>query len=327
MKQQTKIPILLVCSAVAFSGCSSSSNLRKFKDDDLQKEIPVEMAKKFEVRDTSSASPTPTPVPVVKKTSSVRRKKIKVKETAKVSTPLIPPVRKISPMPFDVGEKLNYDIRYVGVTAGYFNTEVMPFKVVNDRKVYHFQAHAKTVKLFELVYRVNDLLESFWDEEGAFSHRFTMDLDESKQTRKLIELYDYDKKKSFFWNRIDHVQKGFSEQKEQYDIALWSQDPISSLYYLRIAPLPKDPNQEFRFPIILDGKPWEGVIHFLGKERVYAGGRYFESNVYKLENYQNGEVKNKDNKVWISDDEHRYVLRVEAKIKVGSFAVALDKIL
>ena len=37
---------------------------------------------------------------------------------------------------------------------------------------------------------------------------------------------------------------------------------------------------ELRFPIILDGKPWEGAIHFVGKERIYAGGKYFETNQF-----------------------------------------------
>ena len=126
---------------------------------------------------------------------------------------------------------------------------------------------------------------------------------------------------------MDHVDKGFREQKEQRDIALWSQDPLSALYFMRTVALPKEPNVEFRFPVILDGKPWECVVGYLGVEKIYAGGKYFEADTYSLQNYENGQLKNKDNRVWISRDEHRYVLRIEAKLRVGSFAVALDKIL
>ncbi len=321
----------VVVSTVSFSliliiqGCSSSSNLRKFKDEDLQKEIPADIAKRFEVKD---ATPTPTPESVVVTQPTRSKKKKAPKKEPKVTKQvLVPPVRTIDPMPFEVGEKLAYGIRFIGVTAGYFNTEVLPMKTVDDRKVYHLHGAAKTVKLFELVYRVNDQIDSFWDAEGLYSHKFTMDLDESKQTRKVIELYDYDNKKSFYWNRVDHVEKGFKEQKEQYDIALWSQDPLSSLYYFRVLALPKEVGKETRFPLVLDGKPWESVVRYLGREKIYAGGRDFEADAYQLENYQNGELKNKDNKVWLSADVHRYVLRIEAKLKVGSFAVALDKIL
>ena len=316
--------------------CSSSGNLRKFNDADIDNAVSSDVAKKFQVKDTLDPTPTPspTPAPEPKKKSKKKKHEAKVKkdETAEPTpTPELkaePPMRRPSIVPFDVGEKLQYDIRYVGVTAGYFSIEVLPFKFVNDRQSYHFQGKAKTVKLFELIYRVDDSIESYVDYNGLYSERFTMDLDESKQTRKLIELYDYDKKQSFYWNRIDHVKNGYKEEKQHYDIELWSQDPLSSLYYLRVAQLPKDPSQpEVKFPVILDGKPWELHVKYKKHEKVYAGGEEREADAYTLDSYQNGELKNRDNTIWISSDEHRYVLRIEAKVKVGTFAIALDKIL
>jgi hypothetical protein len=316
---------------ILFAACSSSNGLRKFKDDDLQ-QAPSDLAKKFEVKDADalpSPTPIPEPTPVAKKSRHHKTRHAKKENPLETPTPApkIPPVRLKNPMPFAIGEKLEYSIRYVGVPAGYFDVEVAPFKAVGDHKVYSLKGHARTVKIFELIYRVNDAIESFWDESGLYSLRFTMDLDESKQNRKLIELYDYDKQKSFYWNRVDHVEKGYSEKKEQYDIPLWAQDPLSTLYFLRVADLPTDPAKDFRFPIIIDGKPWEASVHYLDQEKIYAGGKYFEADVYSLENYQNGELKSRGNRVWISRDEHRYVLRIEAKVKVGAFAVALDSIL
>lgn len=321
---QPSLAFLLALSLITVS-CSSASNLRKFKDTDVNQDIPVEVAKKFEVKEVSEAAPTPTPAPAAKKKVVKAQPK---KEAAKVTAkPNVPPTRRTDPTPFAIGEKLQYGIRYIGVTAAYFNLELLPLKVVNDRKVFHIRGNAKTVSLFEFVYRVNDTIESYWDYDGLYSTRYTMDMDESKQSRKLIELYDYEKKQSYFWNRVDHVEKGFSEKKESFDIALWSQDPISSLYYIRTLDLPKEAGKEVRFPIILDGKPWEGIMRYIGKERIYGGGKYYEANKFSFETMQNGELKNKDNTIWMSDDEHRYILRIEAKVKIGSFAIALDKVL
>ncbi|MBU6153234.1 MAG: DUF3108 domain-containing protein [Bdellovibrionales bacterium] len=315
--------VLYACAVL--SACSTSS-LRKFDEGDLGKEISPDVATQFEIKeiDDPSATPSPAPAPSASKEKAKRKNKAKSLVEPVVKVPMI---RRIEPMPFQVGECLSYDLRYLGVTAATFQTEILPLKQIGDRKVYPLRAKAKTLSFFELVYRVNDTIESFWDFDGFFSHRFTMNLDESKQTRKVIELYDQEKNKSMYWNRVDHVEKGFKEQKENYTIKPFSQDPLSALFFLRVAPLPDAPGGEYRMPFVMDGKPWESVIRYLRTETIYAGGKNRDARVYELANYEQGELKNRDNTVWISVDEHRYLLRVETKLKVGSFAVALDKIL
>lgn len=320
-------PLILTSVLVQLTGCSST-HLRKFDGEDIGKEISTDVANKFEVKDIgASATPAPEPTPSAPAPRSKQKKKVKAGAEPASKAPVVPIVRRVEPMPFDVGERLSYDLRYIGVTAATFETEVLPAKQISDRKVLQLRAHAKTLSLFELVYRVDDTMESYWDFDGLYSHRFTMNLDESKQTRKVIELYDYDKNQSLYWNRVDHVEKGFKEQKENYTIKPMSQDPLSSLFFLRVAPLPSTPQGEYRMPVVMDGKPWESVIRYLRTETIYAGGKNREARVYHLENYEQGEIRNRDNTVWISTDEHRYLLRVETKVKVGSFAVALDKIL
>ena len=308
--------------------CSTSNKLRKFDEGDITKEAPADFAKRFEVKDLASATPTPAPVSEIKGAKKPKKEK-KVKEASPLAVEAknSPPIRRISPMPFEVGEKLNYDLRFVGVTAATFKMEVLPVKLVDDHKVYEIAARAKTVKLFEFVYRVDDRIQAFFDYDGIYAHRFAMDLDETKQNRKVLELYDYQKNQSFYWNRIDHVEKGLKEEKQTYDIQPWSHDPLTMLYYLRVAPLPVETSTEVRIPVIVDGKPWETAVRYLRTETIYAAGKNREARVYHLENYSGKELKNKDNTLWLSTDEHRYILRVETKLKVGSFAVALDQIL
>jgi hypothetical protein len=312
--------IALICTSC------STYHFRKFEEGDLGKEIPGDVAKKFEVKDLPSAPtavPSTHPVPVSSKKNALKPRKTNETEVVKSA----PPLRRTDPMPFEVGEKLSYDLRFLGVTAATFDTEVQPLKEVSGRKVYQLHARAKTVKLFELVYRADDLINSYWDYDSLYSLRFSMDLDESKQSRKVIELYDYEKNRSFYWNRIDHMEKGFMEQKENHAIKPWSQDALSSLFYLRAAPLPQETGREFRMSVVVDGKPWETVVRYLRTEQVFAAGAKREARVYHLENYQNGELKNRENTLWLSTDSRRYILRLETKLRVGTFAVALDKIL
>ena len=322
--------LTLACFLTLWCSCSTSNGLKKFDEGDIKKVLPVELANKFEVKDVDVSSPAVKPeVQVATPKIKIAKRKLPRVNPSKNSVvePVGPPKRRVEPLPFDTGEKLEYDIRYLGVTAGVFKLEVLPYKQLVDRKVYHFMASAKTVKIFELVYRVNDVIESFWDYEGLFSHKYTMDLDETKQNRKVIELYDYEKKKSFYWDRVNHIEKGISEKKESFDIQLWSQDPISMLFFFRTLNLPTHTEVESKFPVILDGKPLDCGFRYLKTEKVYAAGAYREANVFKLVTYQNGEPKNKENTVWLSTDEHHYILRIEAKVKVGSFAVALEKVI
>ena len=307
----------------ALGGCSSGP-LRKFEEGDLGKEMSEDLAKKFEIKDLPSSTPSPSPTPALETKTKKGKKK---KSEPKAPVARVIPDRRPGTMPFLVGEKLRYDIRFVGVTAAHMEIEVMPEKSVSERAVIPLRSKIKTVPVFDLVYRVDDNVFSYFDSQGMFSHRFTMDLDESKQSRKLIELYDYDKNMSFFWNRIQHSEKGFIEQKEAYPIKQWSQDPLSAIYFMRTVDLPTEAGREFRYPVILDGKPWETVLRFAGKEKIYAGGKDREALVYNVENYHKGELRNRENKIWFSNDEHRYVLRIETKMKVGFFAVALDQVL
>lgn len=317
MKHVTLRRLATLMTCTLLMSCAGDNGLRKFDSGDISKELTQVDISKFEVKDVSELDQKPK--------TDIVAKKSKIKG-AKVSKPIVPPLRRTEELPFTLEEKLFYDIRFVGVTAATFTMEMRPFKVVNDRKVFHLFGHCKTVKLFELVYRVDDKVESFWDYDGLYSHRLTMDLDETKQSRKLIELYDYERKKSIYWNRVDHAEKGFSEQKVENDIKLWSQDPLSLLYYIRVAKLPLVKGEALSIPIILDGKSWDAVLIFDRKEKILVGNKNYDANVYKLDNFLNGELKNKDNTVWISDDEKRYILRIEAKVKVGTFAIALDKI-
>jgi hypothetical protein len=320
------------------AACSTSNHLRKIEEGDLSKELSPDLAKRFEVKDFSGASPSPSPLPTPaapekpgkkkgKKGPAMKEKELAPKEPKEPTVSATPPSMRPSPMPFEEGERLSYDVRYLGVTAATVEVEVGPVKLVNDRRVYELRGHARTQKLFELVYRVDDRIQSYWDYDGLYSHRFSMDLDESKQNRKLIELYDYEKRQSFFWNRIDHVEKGYSEEKRTEDILPWSQDLLSGLYYMRVAPLPVDSSVPFRMPVIVDGRPWESVITYLRTEQIFAGGKNREARVYRVENYSRGELKNKENTLWVSTGERRHVLRIETKVKVGYFAIALDKIL
>jgi hypothetical protein len=149
--------------------------------------------------------------------------------------------------------------------------------------------------------------------------------DESKQYRDSLELYDHEKRQTFFWNRVNHKEKGYSEVKENKDMTPFSQDLLSSLLYLRTVSLPD--GGHVRFPLTSEGKNFEALVSVVRREEISTPWGRVKAVVVKPQAFLNGELQNKnDSFLWFSDDERRQMLRLEAKLKVGSVTAVCKRI-
>jgi len=320
------------CLGVTLFGCAGKEVTRVQDLDQSAKEeveVPHELLNRFKVTD-AGASPSPTPAPVLQVTESKRskrkKKSLKKQITSVDSIPFQYPTRRPKVDPFWVGEKLTYAITFFGVQAGDLTLEVLPSKEVNDRKVYHLKGSAKTAAVFNWVYRLNDWIESYWDWDGLFSHRFRLVLDETKQSRDALELYDHQKKQSFYWNRRNHVTKGFSETKEYNPITPFSQDSFSALFYLRSLPL--EDGKVYEFPVNTEGKSWDAVVTVVRREKCDYPGVKTQCIVVKPQTRYNGVMKQEhgDSFIYLTDDDRRFVVRVEAKVKIGTVVAELESV-
>jgi hypothetical protein len=302
---------------------------------ELPAELPQELQSKFEVRDTPVPTPSASPVAIDEAQGTKKKHKHKhrlTKAEAKklaVAEPIKAgpryPMRRPAKDPIWVGEKFLYEISYFGMAAGDFTVEVGPFKAIGDRKVYDIQGHAESSSVFSMFYKIHDSIESFVDYDGIFSHRFHLVLDESKQSRDALELYDYEKLKTFYWNKWNHRDRGYSESKEYGDIPSWSQDSVSALYYVRTLPL-KD-GDVYSFPVISEGKPWEAVVTVLRREVVDSPMGKVRAIIVKPETKFRGVLQKRgDSYIWLTDDDRRIPIRLEAKVKIGTVVGTLKQV-
>jgi hypothetical protein len=336
--------MMLGCLGFFVTGCAGK-NVSKVE---LPNELPQELQTKFEVRDTPVPAPKASPEVILtsedqaelaKKLekqkhlsakAAARAAKAEAKKLAKLGTERKKagpqyPNRRPAKDPIWVGEKFLFEITYFGMAAGDFTVEVGPFKAIQDRKVYHIQAHAESSSVFSMFYRLNDSIESFIDYEGIFSHRFHLILDETKQSRDALELYDYDKLRTFYWNKWNHRDRGYSESKEYGDIPPWSQDSVSALYYVRTLPL-KD-GDVYTFPVVSEGKPWEAVVTVLRREIVDSPMGKVQAIVVKPETKFRGVLQKRgDSFIWLTDDDRRIPIRLEAKVKIGTVVGSLKQV-
>lgn len=341
---------------VIFVACAGGGQLMKFENDrDLPRELPQEIQEKFRVKEEVEPTSKPNPLIQADKDSSPlargngpKKKATKIKKRpyptpvpepslaaalppSKVATevespkPFVFPVRRPEKPAIWIGEKQVYDVSYFGISAGDFVVRVLPFKAVSDRKVYHVEGTAVSSKVFSLFYRLNDLVETFIDYEGLFTHRFHILLDETKQARDALELNDSEKGQTFYWNRWQRKNQPYIETKEYFPVKPFSQDSLSALYYLRSLPLPD--GAVVTFPVINEGKSWDAVITVLRREMVDSPMGKVRAIVLRPEaKYQGILKKQGEQYLWLTDDDRKFLVRLEAKVKIGTVVAKLKEV-
>jgi hypothetical protein len=332
---QGRLALLLMLSIL--SGCAGGTVSKV----EIPTELPQEFAQKFAVQDLNAvpvAAPSPIPSPKpVKISKKIRHRKKSKAEEAELSraekdanaakeSALRYPNRRPQKSPLRVGEKLLYEITYFGMAAGDFTAEISGLKQVGGHKVYKIEAHATSSSVFSLFYRLNDSIESYLDYNGLFSYRFHLVLNETKQSRDALELYDYDKLQTFYWNKWNHKDRGYSESKEYAPIQPLSQDSVSALYYVRSLPLPD--GAVFSFPVVSEGKSWECVVTVVRREVVDTPLGKVATVVIKPETKFQGILQKRgDSYIWLTDDDRRIPVRLEAKVKIGTVVAVLKQVI
>ncbi len=312
-----------VFGGIFLLGCGGACVSKSVKNIPLNQELPTELTqeykKKFEVKETKE-SPIP-PENNSKKKHPVRASK----KDKKQKEPFAYISRRPAKDPIWVGEKFTYSISYFGIKAGDLILETMPYKLINNRKVYHVRGLAHSSALFSLFYRLDDMVETFFDYEGLFSHRFHVLLDETKQERDSLELNDSEKKQTFYWNRWNHKEKGYSEVRTFGTIKPFPQDSVSALYYLRTIPLTV--GAEVSVPLVSEGKNLEAVCKVLRREEIKSPLGKVQALVLQPDIKYEGVLKKAgESFLWLSDDDRKIPLRLEAKVRVGTVTATLKEV-
>jgi hypothetical protein len=308
------------------SACASQ-NLPTSMPNEKEFEVPKKLANKFEVKEEPVTIPVAhTAAPEVKEEAVKKGKGKKEKlpkMDAKKAAQEWPNRWNLQPF-FVTGERYQFDITYFGATAGELVLEMLPPKSLVERPVYHIRAIARTASVFSLFYRMNDVAESFMDATALFTHKFSLKLDESMQQRDVLELYDQKKNVAHYWSKLDHKKKGKHQEQKEIEVKPFTQDGISAFYYIRTLPL--EVGKKYEFPVLTNGKIRDVRVEVIRKETIATKIGKIPALVLKPDVMLDGVLKSYgDSFVWISDDPQRRILKVDAKIKVGSVVAYLKE--
>ncbi len=210
-------------------------------------------------------------------------------------------------VPFFVGEKLEYEVKFGSLKVGSGTMEVKEIVDVRGKPSWHAMFSYSGAVLF---YKVNDVHESWFDVETLSSRRFRQDIDEGS----------YERKRNF---EIFPERGMFKENdKPEEPTPQNPLDDASFLYFVRTLPLEVGKTYEFSRYFKAQGNPVR--IKVLRKEKVSVPAGDFNTIVLQPTFQTNGLFSEGGKaEVFISDDSSRAVIQLKSKLAVGSLNLYL----
>lgn len=227
--------------------------------------------------------------------------------------------------PFNVGEEVVLDISYFGITAGELIMQVLPFVQVNGKKAYRFHGIARTVSLFEMVYKVDDYAETLVDFDTLLPYSYTQNVKESNLLRNAQAVHDWEKGRMFFWDKKITRDKKVEEKKQDWEMPAFSQNVFSSLWYLRAFQL--KPGKKIQFRMTHENENLVITVDVLRREELSTKLGKIATVVIQPHAEKDGKPKDiGENLFWVTDDENKMMVRMENKIKLGTIVGSLKSL-
>jgi hypothetical protein len=219
--------------------------------------------------------------------------------------------------PFRVGEKITHSVRYFAAEAGTLTLEVLPFSVVNNKKSYHFQIELHTSRLFSAVYSVEDKVDTYLDFNTMVPHVFKTNIRESGKLSQAQGYFDHEKLKSNFWEKKYTQKNGQENIKKSWDLLPFSQNAFSSIFYMRV--FKWKIGKEYSFRVSDDEKNVVFKAKAILKEKLKTDAGDFDAIKIKADITSRGALTTSSPLfLWVSDDDRKLLLKIEADIKIGS---------
>ena len=226
--------------------------------------------------------------------------------------------------PWMKGERLEYELSWGFITAGYATIEVKPR---NDGKseIFTYATANKTVNKF---YPVHDTVYTLVRNKGLMTDVFRKSLHEGTFHNKSLIRFNRDGKKAVlsdtvFKDPVNHYVKRSADTSVTIE---GLEHSIMSAFYL-VRTLPLKEGSTSRFSAVSGEKRYElkVVIHKREKIKTDLG----EFNTVKVEPVLDGGGIFKSSGrifIWFTDDERRLPVLMQCEIKLGSIKATLTKL-
>jgi hypothetical protein len=230
-------------------------------------------------------------------------------------------LRKVTQTAFKLGEKLTFKIYYGGVKAGEAIMEIAPDYVnFNGRNCYKLNVTARSSSTFEWIYKLNERYECYFDVDGLFPWRYEHHKIQGKYKNDFEAIFDQSK------HKVKTFKGENKDEVNEYDIPEYVQDEVSAFFYARTFALsnPKEWDIISSYKVFENDKTKQLDVKYVKTEEVEVDAGKFRA--FKVIPYgMEGGLFGGDDQViiWLTDDDVKMPVKINVKIKVGSFNVEL----
>ncbi len=223
-------------------------------------------------------------------------------------------------VPWKPGEKLTFNITVGFIAAGESSLSVGEVRdieistngVTKKYQAYPFAAAAQSNSFVDVFFKVRDQNDSLLDVGGLFTHRFEQHNNEGKYHLNQTVEYDWINKR---FKQTDNVE-GRAPKIEEGDLPIPVVDTLSSLYLVRTHEL------KVGGEISIDvhsGRIYPLVVKVLKRETVKVPAGKFDCFLIEPFLKEKGIFiqKGKKLQVWLTADEKKMPVKMQAEIFIG----------
>ena len=226
---------------------------------------------------------------------------------------------------FQPGEVVEYSVYYnwgfIWVNAGLVTFNVHQ-RLYNNRPVYHFDSYGTTHRKYDWLYKVRDRFQSYVDRETFRPLWYEMDTYEGGFVAK--DEYHYFPERDIVITTTENSEK--PRRIDTLKIEPCSFDVITAIYVARNLDFDSYRIKEpIPLSILIGNELHELSPRVLGRERIETReGEVYDCIKFSVELVEGFIFKPGDEMfVWVTDDDNRVPVLVEAQIRVGSVKAML----
>ncbi len=221
--------------------------------------------------------------------------------------------------PFQVGEKLVYTVKFLGISVAEQRLEVKDIVKINGHLAYHLFWRVKTLGLTDLLFPLDERRESFIDIDTLYPRKITIYYEERGNLRKdWVILIDQEL-------GVALVKNKQNEQEETRLLSSPAFDIPSLIYWLRTQEM--EVGKIFSF-FLLEDSHLETHDEKIGRQVWVKMVKKEEVRINNLTylTFLCSEVGSDKIKIWFSVDEGHLPIKIEIGTNLGALTAYLDKI-